>query len=88
MPRFSDLNFLLEIAKRAAKHASLAVEGLNTEFDDQAQRDRENAEGDAACVLDGLERVVQSPWPSGRPFCQRPGLDSLAWRKNAKLALR
>jgi hypothetical protein len=61
MPRFSDLNFLLEIAKRAAKHAPLAVEGLNTEFDDQARRDGENAEEYATSVLDGRERVVQSP---------------------------
>jgi hypothetical protein len=68
MPRFSDLNFLLEMAKRAAKHASLAVEGLNTEFDDQARRDREKAEGYAACVLDGLERVVQSPSRVVDPF--------------------
>jgi hypothetical protein len=72
-PRFSDLTLLLETAKEVAKHASLAIKGLNTEFDDQAQRDRENAEEYAACVLDGLnglngldgldglERVVRSP---------------------------
>jgi hypothetical protein len=36
MPRFSDLSLLLEIVREAAKHVSLAVEGLNTEFNDQA----------------------------------------------------
>jgi hypothetical protein len=61
MPRFSGLNLLPETAKVAAKHASLAVEWPKTEFDDQAQRYRENAKGYAACLLDGLERVVQTP---------------------------
>jgi hypothetical protein len=39
----------------------LLREGLNNEFDDQAQRERESAEGYAACVLDGLERALQIP---------------------------
>lgn len=56
-PRYSDLSLLLEVAAEAATHASLAVEGLNTDFGDEARRDRENAEGYAACVLDGLKRA-------------------------------
>ncbi|OHV82623.1 hypothetical protein [Rhizobium sp. LCM 4573] len=54
LPMYSDLNLLLALAMDAAKHASLIVEGLNTEFDEQADRDRSTAEGYAACVLQGL----------------------------------
>ncbi|NKL18476.1 hypothetical protein GFM07_05075 [Rhizobium leguminosarum bv. viciae] len=56
-PRYSDLDILLGMAKIAARLAKLAVEGGNTELEEQAKRNRENAEGYAACVLDGLKRA-------------------------------
>jgi AbiU2 len=57
-PSFADLFMLLERAVEAGRHASLAVEGVNTEFDDQTQLRRENADGYYACVLDGLKRAA------------------------------
>jgi AbiU2 len=57
-PRYADLNLLLDLAKEAATRASLAVEGLNIDFGDKARRSRQNAEGYAACVLDGLKRAA------------------------------
>jgi hypothetical protein len=48
---------LLDLAKEAATRSVLAIEGLNIDFSDEARRDRENAEGYAACVLDGLRRA-------------------------------
>lgn len=54
LPMYADLYLLLDLAMNAAMHASLIVEGLNTEFDEQADRDRTTAEGYAACVLAGL----------------------------------
>ena len=59
-PRYADLNLLLDLAKEAATSASLAVEGLSTDVGDQARRDRQNAEGYAACVLDGLQRAASN----------------------------
>jgi hypothetical protein len=56
LPKYSDLQILLDVAKEAAERASLAVERLNTDFADLAQHDRENADGYYACVLDGLQR--------------------------------
>lgn len=56
LPRYSDMNLLLKIAMEVAKHASLAIEGLNTEFEDQAKRARKNADGYAACLLEGLKQ--------------------------------
>lgn len=58
LPYYNDLNLLLGIAKDAARLASLAIEGLNTELDDQMLRDGENAKGYARCVLDGLQRAA------------------------------
>jgi len=58
LPGHRDLDLLLDVAKQAAKHASLAVEGLNIDLEKQAQRDRDNAEGYSACVLDGLSRAA------------------------------
>ncbi len=58
LPLYSDLNKLLEVAKIAARLAKLAVEGGNTELEEQAERNRANAEGYAACVLDGLKRAA------------------------------
>jgi hypothetical protein len=58
LPRYSDLSLLLDVAKEAATHASLAVEGLSVDFSDQARGDRRNAEGYAACVLEGLKRAA------------------------------
>ncbi|SEH24086.1 hypothetical protein SAMN03159407_2024 [Rhizobium sp. NFR12] len=55
-PRYSDLTMLLELAKKAAALSSLAVEGLNVNFEEQTSRNRQNAEGFAARVLDGLKR--------------------------------
>jgi hypothetical protein len=59
LPKYADLDLLLSIAKEAAKHASLAVDGLNTDIDDPS-RDRRNADRYYACVLDGLEREARS----------------------------
>ena len=39
--------------------ASLAVEGISTDLSDQARSARQNAEGYAACVLDGLQRAAR-----------------------------
>ncbi len=58
LPMYSDLHLLLDLAMDAARYASLVVEGLNTEFDDQAYRDRSTAEGYAACVLTGLREAA------------------------------
>jgi hypothetical protein len=63
LPMYSDLDLLLSLAKEAAKHASMIVEGLNTEFDEQADRDRATAEGYAACVLEGLRSAEASACP-------------------------
>lgn len=63
LPRYSDLNLMLGIAKEATRLASLAVEGKNTEFEDQANRDRTNAERYATCVLDGLKRATLPAMP-------------------------
>jgi hypothetical protein len=60
LPIYADLDVLLNVAKEAAKHASLAVEGLNTDFDDLSREDRRNAERYYACVLDGLKREARS----------------------------
>ena len=59
LPKHGDLDLLLGAAKEAANHASLAVEGRNTDFDDLAQEDRRNADGYYACVLDGLKRAAR-----------------------------
>lgn len=59
VPKYSDLSFLVEVAQEAARLASLAVEGLSVDFSDQARDDRRNAEGYAACVLDGLKRAAR-----------------------------
>jgi hypothetical protein len=58
-PKYADLTLLLGVAKEAAKYASLAVEGVNTAFDDMAQEDRRNADHYFACVLDGLKRAAR-----------------------------
>lgn len=58
LPRYADLNLLLAVAMKAAKHASMAIEGLNTEFDDRAGIYRKNAEGYAYCVVDGLTQAT------------------------------
>ena len=60
LPIYADLELLLSIAKEATKHASLAVEGHNVDFDDMAQEERKNADGYYACVLDGLKRAARS----------------------------
>jgi hypothetical protein len=60
LPKYADLDLLLSIAKEAAKHASLAVDGLNTDFDDLSREDRRNADRYYACVLDGLKREARS----------------------------
>jgi AbiU2 len=60
VPKYADLDLLLSIAKEAAKHASLAVDGLNTDFDDLSREDRSNADRYYACVLDGLKREARS----------------------------
>jgi AbiU2 len=59
-PKYADLNLLLDLAKEAATSASLAVEGLSNDLGDQARRARQNAEGYAACVLDGLRRAAHN----------------------------
>jgi hypothetical protein len=60
LPRFADLFHLLGLAKEAAKHASHAVEGRNTDFDDLARDARADADGYYACVRDGLMRAAES----------------------------
>lgn len=55
-PKYEDLTLLLEIAKTAARLSSLAVEGLNVDFVEQTRRNRDNADGYAMLVLDGLKR--------------------------------
>jgi hypothetical protein len=59
LPKYGDLDLLLGAAKEAAQHASLAVEGRNTDFDDLTQEDRRNADDYYACVLDGLKRAAR-----------------------------
>jgi len=58
-PSYADLTLLLEIAKSAATLSSLAVEGLETEFTDQTDRNRQNAEGFAKLVLSALKGVSE-----------------------------
>jgi AbiU2 len=60
LPKYADLALLLSIVKDAAKHASLAVDGLNTDFDDLSREDRRNADRYYVCVLDGLRREARS----------------------------
>jgi hypothetical protein len=60
LPRFADLFILLGLAKEAGKHASLAIEGRNTDFDDLAHDARADADGYYACVRDGLMRAAES----------------------------
>ena len=48
--RSDNVLLLLMVAKQAATYALLAVEGWNKGFDDQAQFDRENADGFCRCV--------------------------------------
>lgn len=55
---YSDLHLLLSVAMIAAQHASMVIEGLNTEFDEQAARFRKAGEGYAACVLAGLKSAA------------------------------
>ena len=55
-PKYEDLTLLLELAKKAAKLSSLAVEGLEVDFAEQTTRNRENADGYAVIVLEGLKR--------------------------------
>ena len=59
LPIYVDLGLLLDVAKEAAKHASLAVEGHDTDFDDLSREDRRNADRYYACVLDGLKREAR-----------------------------
>lgn len=60
-PKYEDLTLLLEMAKTAARLSSMAVEGLNVNFAEQTSRSRENAEGYAHLVLDGLKRSAREP---------------------------
>lgn len=60
-PKYEDLTLLLEIAKSAARLSSMAVEGLSVDFAEQTSRSRENAEGYALTVLDGLKRSAREP---------------------------
>ncbi|GLS11636.1 hypothetical protein [Sinorhizobium fredii] len=66
-PRYSDLNILLDIANEAARLAKLAIEGGNSDFDGNAERDRQNADGYATCVLDGLKRAARPKKPASVP---------------------
>lgn len=59
-PKYEDLTLLLELAKRAAKLSSLAVEGLEVDFSEQTTRNRENADGYAVIVLKGLKQSAGS----------------------------
>jgi hypothetical protein len=59
LPKYADLDLLLNIAKEATKHASFAVEGHKVDFDDMAQEDRKNADDYYTCVLDGLKRAAR-----------------------------
>lgn len=58
MPRYEDLNILVDVAKKAAELASMATEGLNIDFGEQVARDRNEAEGYSRSVLDGLKRLA------------------------------
>lgn len=55
-PKYEDLTLLLELAKKAAQLSSLAVEGLEVDFAEQTTSTRENADGYAVIVLEGLKR--------------------------------
>lgn len=60
LPHYADLNLLLAVATEAAKHASMAVEGLNVDYDEHEGIHRENAEGYAFCVLSGLKETAKA----------------------------
>jgi hypothetical protein len=62
-PIYADLDLLLSTAMRAASLACLAVDGVNIDFDERAKLDRQNAEGYARYVLEGLR---QSATPAPR----------------------
>lgn len=57
-PRYGDLDLLLKVAVEAVTAAALAIEGLNTALDERDALDRENAEGFARCLVDGLKRAA------------------------------
>lgn len=59
LPKYADLDLLLGVAKDAYKYASLAVEGLNKDFDSLDREDCQRASGYYACVLDGLKREAR-----------------------------
>jgi hypothetical protein len=54
-PRYSDLDLLLEVAKEAAKLASMAVEGLGIDLEEEADLHRESAVGFSNCLVNGLK---------------------------------
>jgi AbiU2 len=56
-PKYADLFLLLGLAKDAARHASLAIQGQNRDFDDTSKIDRENADGYYGCVLEAPKRT-------------------------------
>jgi hypothetical protein len=56
-PKYADLFLLLGLAKDAARHASLAIQGQNRDFDDTSKIDRENADGYYGRVLEALKRT-------------------------------
>jgi len=58
IPRYEDLNILVDMAKKVAELASMVTGGLNIDFAEQAARDRNEAEGYAKSVLDGLKRLA------------------------------
>lgn len=58
LPRYGDLHLLLGISVEAVTAAALAIDGLNTSLDERAALDRENAEGFARCLVDGLKLAV------------------------------
>lgn len=62
-PKYEDLTLLLEMAKVAVELCSLAVEGLNVDFADLTRRSRENADGYAAIVRDGLKGAAEPEVP-------------------------
>ena len=59
MPRYSDLDLMLDLAKSAVIYGSMAVEGANRDFDDLERDMSENAQGFAQCVVDGLRRASE-----------------------------
>ena len=58
LPRYADLFLLLGLAEEATRHALFCVEGHSIDFSEQAENDRENADGYYARVLDGLKRAA------------------------------